>query len=87
MKLSKLQLARNYAAHTEFNCALEAALTPSIFGDHMTKSDIERYIKKRLKHANEIMYGWHDSNFTIWQRMNYFETGECVPFTTSQQNY
>ena len=74
------QEARNYAAQRHFNCALEAVLTPTIFGDQVTHKQRAAYVMRHLRQGYAVMCGLHDDNFTIWQRMNSFETGECVAF-------
>jgi len=36
--------------------------------------------KNSLLYADEVESGQHDNNFSVWQEMHYFLTGECVSF-------
>ena len=76
----QLQAARVYAAQPSRDCADHAFDDDFGFASHVTREDKRRYVEDNLKHAAEVEAGKHDGNFTIWQRMNYFLTGECVPF-------
>ena len=74
------QLARNYAAKIDRDIAEHAFDDDFGFASHVTDDDKHEYVKKHIKLAEEIEAGEHDNNFTVWQRMNYFLTGESVPF-------
>jgi len=76
----KMQEARVHAAKIERRCAAECFNPDFGFADHVTQEDKQRYREKQLRMAEEIEAGKHDHNFTIWQRMNTYLTGECVPF-------
>ena len=50
------------------------------YASHVTQEEKERYLQERLGYANEVEKGLHNSNFTIWQRVDTMLTGECVAF-------
>lgn len=75
-----LQRARNYAAEKDRDLAAHVFDYDFGFADHVTDDDKCDYAAKRISYAKEIEAGEHDGNFTVWQEMNYFLTGECVPF-------
>ena len=58
-----------YAIHSE-----------NAYASHVTQEEKERYLQERLGYANEVEKGLHNSNFTIWQRVDTMLTGECVAF-------
>ena len=72
------QTARQYAAQINYELASHAFDTDFGFASHVTDTDKQDYVARNIKLANEIEQGLHDNNFTVWQRMNYFLTGECV---------
>lgn len=69
----ELQLAREYAAAYDTRC-IEAAKR----GDYHV-NDLARYVAFHEEGRDRILRGEDDGNFTIWQRMNTFLTGKCVP--------
>ena len=75
-----IQDARVYAAKINHECADHALDDDFGFASHVTLDDKLKYINKQRAYAYEIERGVHDHNFTIWQRMHYFMTGDCVPF-------
>ncbi len=82
-KIDKKQLAREYAAKINHSMADHALDADRGFASHVTHQDKIAYQKRQREYANEIEAGKHDHNFTIWQRMNYFLTGESVAFLPS----
>lgn len=76
-----IQKARVYAASIDRKCAA-AALSPDYvqFADHVTEEDKKRYSENCLAEAEKIENGERDHTFYVWQRMNYYLTGETVPF-------
>lgn len=72
--------AREYAAQIHHQMADSVFDDDFGFASHVTDSDKRKYAEDQRKYAEEVLRGEHDNNFTIWQRMNYFLTGECVPF-------
>lgn len=76
--MKTVKQAREYAAQINHNCANHAFDTNYGFASHVTYADKVKYVIKERQYAREIEAGLHDNNFTIWQRMNYFLTGECV---------
>ena len=48
------------------------------YASHVSEGEKDHYLTRDLIYADEIAKGEHDNNFTIWQRMNEFITGECV---------
>ena len=73
------QQARAYAAKINYELASTAHDKDFGFASHVTEKDKDEYAAEQLKLANQIERGELDHNFTVWQRMNYFLTGECVP--------
>lgn len=71
--MKTVQDARNFAAQTERD--LIAALETG----KLKANDPASWIKKLKQSVADIEAGKCDGNFTVWQRMNYFLTGECVP--------
>lgn len=49
------------------------------YASHVTEKQKEQYLSKGLEYAEHIRLGNID-NFTIWQRVNNYLTGECVAF-------
>ena len=76
----KIQQAREYAAQIEYRLSNECLLPNFGYADHVTEQDKQKYSEKYFRYAQEIEQGIHDNNFTIWQRMNYYLTGESVAF-------
>lgn len=70
--------ARKYAAAVDWSLAAGALDPGAGFADHVTYDDKLKFIERHRTLATEIERGLHDHNFTVWQRMNYFLTGECV---------
>lgn len=83
----QIQKAREYAAEIEFRIADEA-LDPGFgFAPHVTESEKRKYADDARAHAEAIVRGEHDNNFTIWQRMNYYLTGKFVPLLPKKTNH
>lgn len=78
--MTDIQKARVYAAKIDREIAAHAFDPDYGFASHVTDADKQAYADRHLKLAEEIEAGLHDHNFTVWQRMNYYLTGECVPF-------
>jgi hypothetical protein len=78
MTISNKTQARIYAAKINRDLAASCFDPGFGFASHITQRDKENYSIEQLKLADEIETGEHDHNFTIWQRMNYYETGECI---------
>ena len=76
----QLKAARVYAAKIDRDIAAHAFDPDFGFAAHVTYKDKVIYAANHALHACEIEAGLHDHNFTVWQRMNYYLTGECVPF-------
>jgi len=72
--------ARKYAAQINHKLADTCLDDDFGFASHVTHQDKLDYQLKERVHALEIEQGIHDHNFTIWQRMNYYMTGETVAF-------
>lgn len=76
----QLQQAREYAALINWDLAAYAFdIEESGFASHVTIADRREYADKQGQYAREIEQGLHDNNFTIWQRMQYYFTGETIP--------
>ena len=73
----KTQQARIYAAKIHRDIAATCFDDDFGFASHVTQEDKQAYKEKEIEQAEEIEAGKHDHNFTVWQRMNYFLTGEC----------
>lgn len=50
------------------------------YASHITEEQKIQFYQDELRYADEIERGEHDSNFTIWQRLNTYITGECIAF-------
>ena len=74
---SDLNKARNHVADWKIENA-KGCRKQDLYAPHVTEEKKDYLLKKGLAYAEEIREGLHDGNFTIWQRMNYFLTGECV---------
>ena len=72
------QQARIYAAKIHYDIAKHAFNDDFGFASHVTHDDKVKYVERHLNLAKEIEEGNQDHNFTVWQRMNEFLTGECV---------
>lgn len=73
----QIQRARRYAARPSLRYARSAEAGKIDFASHVTSSQIYSIIREHRVYAREILEGLHDHNFTVWQRMNYYLTGEC----------
>jgi len=73
--------ARIYAAQIHYELAEEATApgNPLGFASHVTEEDKRLYAERERLYGDEVVGGRHDHNFTIWQRIYYFLTGEDVP--------
>lgn len=49
------------------------------WASHITEEYKKNYLKLELIYANEVELGYHNINFTIWQKINSICTGESVP--------
>jgi len=76
--MKTIQQARICAAKINHSLADHALDEDFGFASHVTESEKKQYAAKERQYAHEIESGKHDNNFTIWQRMNYFLTGECL---------
>ena len=74
--------ARVYAAKINRELAAHAFDNDFGFASHVTLADKQAYAERNIKLAENIEAGKLDNNFTVCQRMNYYLTGECVPFLT-----
>lgn len=74
-----LNEARKYAAKINHKLADHAFDNDFGFASHVTDDDKREYADKQRTFAREIEAGLHDGNFTVWQRMQYYLTGEWVP--------
>lgn len=75
-----LQAAREYAAGINNRLAAGAFHPDAGFASHVTDADRLEYVRREVQTVRDILAGKLDHNFTVWQRMNYFLTGESVPF-------
>ncbi len=50
-----------------------------LFAPHVTEDMKKEYFDKRASLIENIRLGNLDTNFTVWQRMNTYMTGKCVP--------
>lgn len=50
------------------------------WASHITEEDKKEYLEKELLYASEVELGLHNNNFTVWQKINLYCTGESVPF-------
>lgn len=69
----QLQAAREYAAD------VERRLIADLKSGAVQCHNPQAWIDELEKMVERIVAGHDDSNFTIWQRMHYFLTGECRP--------
>lgn len=53
------------------------------YAEHVTEDEKDQYLQEMINQAEEIRNGKVKS-FTIWQRVNYELTGECVAFLSWQ---
>ena len=49
------------------------------WASHITEEYKKNYLKQELIYAHEVERGYHNINFTIWQKINSICTGVCVP--------
>lgn len=47
------------------------------FASHVTEAEKDDFLAEGLSFAKSIAKGWHDNNFTIWQRLIEILTGKC----------
>lgn len=76
----QLNQARKYAASINRRYAKSIELGTCDFASHITREAQLQIAKREHVQADAIEAGECDHNFTIWQRMNYFITGESVAF-------
>lgn len=76
----QIQEARNQTAQVFIDHAEEIKGGKVEFGGHVTKERQLSIAQENLDYAEEVKQGKHDSNFVIWQRMNFYLTGECPAF-------
>lgn len=74
----QLQAARNYAAEGSWCCMENALNDDNYFASHITWSEKQKYARRERRWAMEVEAGLRDHNFSVWQRMNYYLTGECI---------
>lgn len=74
----RLENARLHASKVEDRYAKSILEGKIEFASHVTRLAQIEIANKESKYAEEIREGRHDSNFTIWQRMDTFLTGECI---------
>ena len=72
--------ARTHAAKGNDNYAKAIMTNKMSFPPHVTREKQIEIADHQLAYAKEIRAGKHDSNFTIWQRMDTFITGKCIGF-------
>ena len=77
---SLIQKAREYASKNLKEGARKIRSGEKKMASHVTKEEKLKIAKRKEDYANEIIAGRHDVNFTVWQRMNYYLTGECPGF-------
>ena len=73
----KLQVALNHVADWYVEHA-EAVRNEDCYANHVTIEQKEKYLAEGLEHAEAVRDGKTLHNFTTWQRVNEFLTGECV---------
>jgi hypothetical protein len=71
--IEQLQEARVYAASFSRN------VVAAIDSGKIVPNDPQAYRQRLIDSAERIEAGLSDGNFTVWQRMHYFLTGESVP--------
>jgi hypothetical protein len=49
-----------------------------LYADHITEDQKDKYLKDCIEYAKEVLEGKHNSNFTIWQRVNYIFTWDSI---------
>lgn len=76
----QIQEAREKTAQVFIDYAEEIKKGEVEFADHVTKEAKLRIVKENLDYAEEVRQGKHDGNFVIWQRMNFYLTGESPAF-------
>jgi hypothetical protein len=79
----RLNEARKYAAGFERRSCRQWLTNPDYGADHVTTSQHGKYAARKMLEVLRIERGECDHNFTIWQRMDYFLTGESVPFLSN----
>ena len=73
----EMQKARKYAAEINHALADGAFSKDSGLADHV---DRQAYQDHQRSIARSIEVGTKDGNFTVWQRMYYYFTGESIAF-------
>jgi hypothetical protein len=53
------------------------------YAAHVTEEQKELNFQKQLQFANDLENGNVQMGFTVWQRVTYELTGECIPFLPS----
>ena len=76
----QISLARKYATQVHLDYIEAIDKNEAGFASHVTEEKIQEIRAQKLNYIQEILDGKHDGNFSVWQRMNYYLTGECVPF-------
>lgn len=77
---AQLKEARNYVAEG-FRRSSELKLRGEWgYAPHVDEISIKGFAAEDLDRADEVELGWHDHKFWCWQQMNFFITGESVPF-------
>ena len=76
----QIQAARRYAARPAMKCAMDTEANKIDYVSHVTEAKKADIAISLRDNAREIVLGLHDGNFTIWQRMNTYLTGECIAF-------
>ena len=79
----RLNEARKYAAEVTRRCALADIFDFDGDYNHLTPKERGKYAAREMLEVLRIERGECDHNFTIWQRMDYFLTGESVPFLSN----
>ena len=79
----RLNEARRYAASYSLMCAAAWLNDPDHGAPHVTTKMRGKLAAENVVRARRIERGECDHNFTIWQRMDYFLTGESVPFLSN----
>ena len=59
-----------------------AVYNGNYYASHITEENKKEFLNKSIEYAREVELGKHNNNFTIWQRINFIHTGNCIPFMT-----
>ena len=76
----QIQAARRYAVRTDLALAMALESGKLQCASHVTREGVLAWASRCRDSAKQIINGERDNNFTIWQRMNTYLTGECVAF-------